>query len=189
MSELSSVTPAERHRILADRFLSIADGVRDWDAPTPVKEWTNRDVVEHLAWLPVMLEGMGVTLDVPAKDDPVEQLRAQTGAVQELLDAPDGERVVDTHMMGQMPLSQVIDQFYNFDLFAHGWDLAKGSGQQIELDEEYAAGAHQGMSAMGPALHESGQFGSPQPVADDASAQDRLIALLGRDPAWAPVGS
>jgi len=39
---------------------------------------------------------------------------------------------------------------------------------------------------MGPALHESGQFGTPQPVADDASPQDRLIALIGRDPGWVP---
>lgn len=184
MSELTDATVAERHRLLADQFLSVAEGVQDWDAQTPVKEWTNRDVVEHLGWLPEMLAGMGVTLDVPRRDDPVEQLRAQTAVVQDLLDGPDADRVVETGMMGQLPLAQVIDQFYNFDLFAHAWDLAKGSGQQIELDEEYAAGAHRGMSAMGPALQESGQFGPPQPVADDASAQDRLIALIGRDPGW-----
>lgn len=184
MSELTEATTAERHRMLSDRFLTLAEGVQDWDAPTPVKEWTNRDVVAHMAWLPEMLAGMGVTLDVEKHDDPVEQLRAQTAAVQELLDSPDADRLIDTNMMGEMPLSRVIEQFYNFDLFAHGWDLAKGSGQEIELDEEYAAGAHQGMSAMGPALHESGQFGTPQPVAEDASAQDKLLALIGRDPSW-----
>ena len=183
MSDLTDATPAERHRILADRFLAVADGVQDWDAPTPVKEWTTRDVVEHLAWLPGMLEGMGYTLDVPQKDDPVEQLRAQTDAVDEAL-AADGDKVLQTNMMGEMPLARVIDQFYNFDLFAHAWDLAKGSGQDLEMDEDYAAGAHEGMSAMGPMLHESGQFGTPQPVADDAPAQDRLIALIGRDPDW-----
>lgn len=184
MSTLTDATTAERHRILSERFLQIADGVQDWDAPTPVKEWKTRDVVEHMGWLPEMLGGMGVTLDVEPADDPVQRLRSQTTAVQRLLDSDDADRVVDTGMMGPMPLTQVIDQFYNFDLFAHGWDLAKGSGQQIEVDEDYAAGAHQGMSAMGPALHESGQFGQPQPVADDASSQDKLMALLGRDPAW-----
>ena len=184
MSTLTEATTADRHRMLSDRFLQIADGVQDWDAPTPVKEWKTRDVVEHMGWLPEMLSGMGVTLDVPSADDPVQQLRNQTTAVQELLDGPEADRMIDTQMMGTMPLSQVIDQFYNFDLFAHGWDLAKGSGQEIELDEEYAAGAHQGMSAMGPALHESGQFGQPQPVAEDAPAQDKLLALIGRDPAW-----
>ncbi|MFX0537551.1 maleylpyruvate isomerase family mycothiol-dependent enzyme [Ornithinimicrobium sp. Y1847] len=184
MSELTDLTPAERHRTLASRFLEIADGVDDWDAPTPVKEWTNRDVVAHLTWLPGMLAGMGVELDVPQHDDPVEQLRAQTEVVQERLDGPDGEQMVETGMMGQLSFSQVIDRFYNFDLFAHAWDLAKGSGQEIEVDEDYSAGAHAGMSAMGPALHASGQFGSPQPVADDAPASDRLLALIGRDRDW-----
>lgn len=186
MSELTEAATAERHRMLSERFLQIADGVQDWDAQTPVAEWANRDVVEHLTWLPGMLAGMGVQLDVEPADDPVQALRNQTTAVQTMLDGPDSDRMIDTGMMGQMPLSQVIEQFYNFDLFAHAWDLAKGSGQEIELDEEYAAGAHQGMSAMGPALQESGQFGTPQPVADDASAQDRLLALIGRDPAWTP---
>jgi hypothetical protein len=32
----------------------------------------------------------------------------------------------------------------------------------------------------------SGQFGTPQPVAGDAPIQERLIALLGRDPHWSP---
>jgi hypothetical protein len=39
---------------------------------------------------------------------------------------------------------------------------------------------------MGPALEASGQFGPPQPVGDDAPIQQRLIALLGRDPQWSP---
>ncbi|HHU09846.1 MAG TPA: TIGR03086 family protein [Intrasporangiaceae bacterium] len=189
MSQLTEATAAERHRILADQFLTLADGVADWEAPTPVKEWRAADIVEHMAWLPGMLQSMGATLDVPPTDSPLDHLRAQTAAVQHLLDGPDGDREIDTNMMGVMPLRQVIDQFYNFDLYAHAWDLAKASGQRIELDADYATAAHAGLSAMGPALHESGQFGSPQPVADDASPQDRLIAYIGRDPSWAPAAS
>lgn len=186
MSELTDASVADRHRVLADRFLALAEGVPDWDAPTPVKEWKAADVVDHLGWLPGMLQGMGVTLDVPAADSPVDRLRAQTAAVQELLDSPDADREIDTNMMGVLPLSRVVDQFYNFDLFAHAWDLAKASGQELELDEDYATVAHQGMSALGSGLQESGQFGPPQPVADDAPAPDKLIALIGRDPAWTP---
>ena len=61
----------------------------------------------------------------------------------------EADRVIDTQVFGVMPLSVVIDQFYNFDLFAHAWDLAKASGQDASLDEDYAAGAYAGMSAMG----------------------------------------
>lgn len=184
MSELTDTTAAERHRMLADRFLSIAEGVSDWDAPTPVKEWQTRDVIEHLAWLPGMLDGMGIDLQVPQADSPLDQLRAQTARVQEVLDGPEGSQVVDTQMFGQLPLAQVIDMFYNADLFLHAWDLARGSGQDLSLDEDYARATYEGMYGMGPALHASGQFGTPQPVADDASTQDRLIAYIGRDPAW-----
>lgn len=186
MSELTDATPAERHRVLADRFLTIAENVRDWDAATPVKEWRAVDVVEHLGWLPGMLAGMGVTLEVPEGGSALERFRAQSAAVQAILDGPEAAREVQTRFKGRLPLAEVIDQFYTFDVFAHAWDLARASGQQLDLDEDYAAGAYAGMSAMGPALHESGQFGTPQPVAEDASTQDRLIALIGRDPQWQP---
>ena len=35
-------------------------------------------------------------------------------------------------------------------------------------------------------LRSSGQFGTRQPVADDASSEQRLAAFIGRDPYWAP---
>ena len=186
MSTLTDATPAERHAIV----LELADGVRDWSAPTPVKEWVAQDVVEHLGWLPGMLGGMGVQLDVPAlAQDPVARLRAQSAAVQALLESPEADRVLETSWFGSRPLSWVINNFYTFDVFAHGWDLARSSGQDAELDEDYAEQARAGMAAMGSSLQESGQFGTPQPVADDAPAGERLMALMGRDPNWAAPGA
>lgn len=184
MSALTDATPAQRHRILADRFAALIDGVQDWDAPSPVKEWTAAGVVDHMGWLPGLLATWDVQLVIPEAQGRAERFAAQTAAVQALLDGPEADRVIDTQVFGVLPLAVVIDQFYNFDLFAHAWDLAKASGQDASLDADFAAGAYQGMSAMGPVLHESGQFGTPQPVADDASPQDKLIALIGRDPAW-----
>jgi hypothetical protein len=35
-------------------------------------------------------------------------------------------------------------------------------------------------------LRDSGQFGPAVPVAEGASAQDKLMAFIGRDPAWTP---
>lgn len=186
MSELTDATPSQRHRVLAERFAALGANVHDWDAPSPVKEWRAVDVVEHLGWLPGMLSGMGVLLEVPQGGSVLERFRAQSEAVQSILDGPEATREVETRFMGVLPLAQVIDQFYTFDLFAHAWDLARASGQELELDEDYAAGAYAEMSAMGPALHESGQFGRPHPVAEDASSADRLIALIGRDPQWRP---
>lgn len=184
MSELTDTSPAERHRMLAARFFAVAEQVSDWSAPTPVKEWVAADIVEHLGWLPGMLGGMGVDVPPIEGDSPLDRLRAQTAVVQAMLEGPHSEQIVETGFMGAIPLSAVIERFYSFDLFGHTWDLARSSGQDADLDADYAAGAFAGMSAMGPALHESGQFGTPQPVADDATVQDKLIALIGRDPAW-----
>lgn len=186
MSNLTAASTAEAHRILAARFAALIDGVTDWDVPTPVKEWTAGDVVDHLAWLPGMLGSMGVTLDVPAEGDRAQRFAAQTTAVQDVLEAPDADRVVDTGVMGPMPLSQIISQFYNFDLFAHGWDLARATGQDDALDEEVAAGTLAAMRPNSEMLQASGQFGPPQPVADGAPMGEQLMAFLGRDPNWRP---
>lgn len=186
MSALTEYTTAERHRVLADRFAALIEGVSDWDAQSPVKEWKAGDIVDHLSWLPGLLGGMGVRLEVPDATGRAARFGAQTEAVHTLLTGPDGDRPIDTQMMGVMPLSQVIDLFYNFDVFAHSWDLAKASGQDIELDAEYAAGAYQSMSAQGPSLQATGHFGAPHPVADDASPQDKLLGLIGRNPDWTP---
>lgn len=185
MSRFTDATPAEQHRVASDRLISIAEQVTTWDAPTPVKEWRARDVPEHLTWLAGFLGGMGVGLEIPRVDDPAEQVRVQAAAVQALLEDPAAGEDVDSPM-GRMPLARVVNDFYTFDVIAHGWDLARSQGLDVAFDEDWATGALQGMSAMGPALHASGQFGSPQPVADDAPIQERLIALLGRDPHWRP---
>lgn len=184
MSELSDATAADRHRILAQQFLDLIDGTQDWDAQSPVKEWRAADIVEHLTWLPGLLGSLGVDVGVAPVDSPVERFKAQTVRVQEILDGPEAGREIEMPGMGRMSVTDAIDRLYNFDLYAHAWDLASATGQQHRLDEDYAADAHRGMSAMGPALQESGQFGTPVEVADDAPASERLLGLIGRDPHW-----
>ena len=55
---------ATQHRERAARFAAVIDGVTDWAAPTPVKEWTARDVVAHLtSWFPEFLAAGARSLD------------------------------------------------------------------------------------------------------------------------------
>jgi uncharacterized protein (TIGR03086 family) len=185
VSHFTHATPAERHRSAAARLLAIAEQATDWDAPTPVKEWRARDIPEHLRWICGMLAGMGVTLELAHPQDPVAQTGVLADGVQALLDGPAAGQVLDSPM-GPLPLADVIDRFYTFDVVAHGWDLARSQGREGAFDEDYAANAFAGMSAMGEALHASGHFGTPRPVADDATMQERLLALIGRDPHWRP---
>lgn len=68
----------------------------------------------------------------------------------------------------------------------HTWDLARATGQDDSLDEATLRPMHEGMRAMGEMLRASGQFGQEQPVADDATEQERFIAFIGRDPRCQP---
>jgi uncharacterized protein (TIGR03086 family) len=71
------------------------------------------------------------------------------------------------------------------ELVVHGWDIAVASGQayQPTVPEIDAA-----MSFVGSfeAPRDGSLFGPIVPVADTASALDRLIGLTGRDPSWQP---
>lgn len=180
-------TPAQWHAQEAARFAELINGVTDWDASTPVKEWQARDIVMHLlTWPAGMFGGYGVELPEPDLGDIAGSFERQSAAIQAILDDPArAEGVVDTHT-GPQQLGDVINNFYTADLFMHHWDLAKSSGQDATMAEPIVAGMYEGMSQIEPMLRESQQFGERQPVADDASVVDKFIAFIGRDPYWEP---
>ena len=85
-----------------------------------------------------------------------------------------------------MPLSAAINQFYTNDVWMHSWDLAQALGVEFDLGEERCAEALVGMQSFDEILRSSGQFGPQVPVPADASAQDRFVGFIGRDPSWRP---
>ncbi|WP_131104822.1 TIGR03086 family metal-binding protein [Ornithinimicrobium sufpigmenti] len=183
--------PAGRHRAVAADFSARVRGVRDWDAPSPVAEWTARDVVRHLLdWFPAFLAtGSAHRLDpVPDVDeDPVAAWERRTQAVQALLDDPEAVAGRFAHpRLPELPLGAAVDRFYTADVFLHTWDLSQASGQDPALDPAFCAELLSGMRPMEQVMRSSGQFGPAVPVPDDAPVQDRLVGFIGRDPSWVP---
>lgn len=181
-------TPAARHRVVAGELSRLVAGTRDWSAPAPVEGWTARDVVGHLVeWFPHFLSSGGVVLpDGPSvADDPVTAWQHHTDAVQALLEQRGEEPFTHPHA-GSHRLADAVDRFYSSDVFMHSWDLARASGQDARLDEDFAAGLLGGMTAMEDALRSSGHYGPAVPVAADAPVVDRLMGFIGRDPSWRP---
>ena len=180
---------AEEHRRVAGDFTETVEGTLApaWDNPAPVEGWTARDVVRHLVeWLPAFLEG-ATDIKLPAgpsvDDDPVGAWRAQTHAVQALLDDPaTADREYDLPHIGRMPLGQAIDMIYTADVFMHRWDLARATGQDETLDAEKCAVMLEGMLPMDDVLRQSGQYGPRVDVPDDADVQTKLLAFIGRTP-------
>lgn len=191
MTSLSAMSVVDRYRSAAGTFTDRVRGTRDWDSPTPVAEWRARDVVGHLStWLPALVSsGCSVVFDpVPsAEDDPVAAWAETDAQVRALLEDPATERVIFAHEhIGELPLPEMLDQYFTTDVVFHTWDLARATGQDDRLDEDFIAGALEGMSAQAEMIRASGQFGEQQPVPDDATTQERFLAFIGRDPRWAP---
>ncbi|MFI2705954.1 TIGR03086 family metal-binding protein, partial [Nocardioides sp. CER28] len=169
------------------RFAALTEAASadDWGRPTPVAAWTARDVVAHLVeWLPGFVSRAGVTLTpVPVADDPAAAWRRRAAEVQRVLDER-GDEVYRSPMFGEMPLGSAINQFYTTDIWMHSWDLARALDLDIDLGEERCAAVLAGMEQMEDVIRSSGQFGPRVAVPDDASAQDRLVGFIGRDPGW-----
>ncbi len=182
-------TPAEEHRRIAGVFTERVRGTppEAWDSPAPPAGWLARDVVRHLVeWFPAFLKaGAGITLPSgPSVDeDPVAAWQVHSDGVQALLDDPaTPSKVLSNPHIGDLPLDRAVDQFYTADVFLHTWDLARATGQDDSLDPDKCAEMLAGMEPMEEVLRASGHYGPRVPVPDDADAQTRLIAFIGRDP-------
>ncbi|MEV4895536.1 TIGR03086 family protein, partial [Nonomuraea sp. NPDC055795] len=77
----------------------------------------------------------------------------------------------------------------------HGWDLAKATGQDATIDAEDVRLSWESVSELPPELIEQFRtpgafgpgvevFGPEVKVGPDASPQDRLLGMIGRDPNW-----
>ena len=73
------------------------------------------------------------------------------------------------------------------DVFVHGWDLARATGQPY-APHEAAVLACLGFATSFEPPPEAGRgpFGPPVAVPDSAPALDRLAGATGRDPGWMP---
>jgi uncharacterized protein (TIGR03086 family) len=182
-------TAADEHRTIAGEFTARVHGVapRAWDHPAPCEGWVARDVVRHLVeWFPSFLKA-GADVDLPkgpsVDDDPVAAWTVHSAAVQALLDDPatPGKVLKNPHL-GEVPLDRAIAMFYTTDVFMHTWDLARATGQDERLDPDRCAVILEGMRPMDAALRSSGHYGPVVEVAEDADAQTRMLAFIGRKP-------
>ena len=93
--------------------------------------------------------------------------------------------------MGRTTVEQHIDGVASEDLVIHGWDLARATGQDDTIDPAEVERAWPIAQAMPEKMRIPGAygpgivvFGPEVKVPEDAPLQDRLLGLLGRDPAW-----
>ena len=181
------------HGRAVDTMRRVIDRVRpdQLGAATPCSEWDVRALLNHVVGgnrMAVALLAGEAPPDRNADhlgDDP-QGAFAETAAVAEAALRAEGalERTVRMHF-GEVPARMLVGLRFA-DLTVHAWDLAKAIGADDRLDEHLASAVLAAVEDQRDELTTSGLFAPPVEVPDDARAQDRLVGLLGRDPAWRP---
>jgi uncharacterized protein (TIGR03086 family) len=158
------------------------------DDDTPCARWKVSDLINHIVGGQYFFEAGA--LGVPQTDggsdfSAGDFLAAFDDGAQRCVAAFSTDGVMDKVLslpFGQMPGSAFVGLAAT-DTFAHGWDLARATGQSTDLAPDLAAqllvGARQ---AIQPALRseDGAVFGPERPAPAGAGNADQLAAFLGR---------
>ena len=175
----------------ADRVNAV--GADQWDWPTPCREWTVRDLTNHVAgedlWTTPLVQGstieeVGDRFDGDLLgDDPIlTALGAAAEATRSVA------RALPEH--GTVHLSygeETIDEYVHqlaADHLVHGWDLAVATGGDPRLDPALVVEVAAWFADREDLYRQAGMVGAAQGRGRDA--QGDLLAAFGRDP---PGGS
>jgi uncharacterized protein (TIGR03086 family) len=174
------------------RLALVGDG--DWGRPTPCSEWNVRALVNHViggcARYTRLLHGASAAevqaMRASAHDHVGEDAAASFRPLADEMMAAFGEpgalsRTVH-HPAGDRPGRALADMRAG-DFAVHAWDLARAIGADEALDPALVEWCLVMVSGMGEELSKGGYFQAPRgETSADATAQDRLLHLLGRAP-------
>jgi uncharacterized protein (TIGR03086 family) len=91
---------------------------------------------------------------------------------------------------GMFPAEQAIS-FQLVDTVAHGWDIARSIGADVEFDPDVLAAALAVAQKVPDGANREvpgAAFKHARPAPGDPSALDRIVTLLGRSPDWPGEG-
>lgn len=151
--------------------------------PTPCTEWDARALLNHIIGGLHFFAEAARTGKAPAVDDGVDLVGDDPlGAYEEgqqaaLVAWPDDPDRMTELPFGTLPAS-VARQIHALDAFVHGWDLAKATGQETDIDRDVAE-ALLDRSAI-PETMRGTIFANEQPCDAERPPADRLAAYLGR---------
>lgn len=157
-----------------------------WPAPTPCTDWTVRQLVDHLIGMNRVFTALLADEPAPRRaaaghveSDPVGTYR-ETAATLLLAFASPG--VIEREYRGPLGSATGADrlQIRQYDLLAHGWDLAQATGQPADLPDDLAELSLAFARAQLTEEYRPGRFAPAQAVDEHTPAIGRLAAFLGR---------
>jgi uncharacterized protein (TIGR03086 family) len=183
------------YTLAADRFVAAVAAVPagGWSAATPCADWDVRALTNHVVgedrWVPPLVGGrtiadVGDTLDGDLLGPEPAEAASSAGKAAVAALAEPGALGRTVHLsFGDFSAEEYGWQVL-VDHVVHTWDLLAGSGQARALDNDLVDATAGWWADWAEAYRGAGAVGPPVDVPADASAQDRLIASFGRDPAW-----
>ncbi|HEX4090443.1 MAG TPA: TIGR03086 family metal-binding protein [Trebonia sp.] len=198
----TDIVALDAQAVLASVDLVARVTAADLARPTPCADWTLHGLLRHMIaqhhGFAAASAGDGDLANWmlrPLGDDPVAAYQA---AAERVLDAfaADGplerEFPLPELKLGLLfPARQAIS-FHFVDYVVHSWDVAATLGLPLELDQPVLDAALRVARAVPGGdfrLEPGAAFGPAVGGYDEpaASGLDRIIALLGRSPAWRPT--
>lgn len=174
----------------AQHFSTAVDAVAPdrWDDPSPCAEWTVADVVHHVIDTQRdFLDRQHLDLGPrPGHDDPAAAWVTHRDALLSLIDEDVAATRCDGYF-GPTTIGGTLAEFYGWDLMIHASDLLRAVGRPWQVGEQEVAELAEQARGWGRTLYVEGVCGPAVPVTETASAADRLLARLGRDPGWTPT--
>jgi uncharacterized protein (TIGR03086 family) len=175
----------------ADVLMNVTD--EQLNGPTPCEKLSLRDLVAHvgvlaLAFAAAARKEFGPLTDTPPVEGAPLDENWRDAYPARLADLARAWREpaawagmtraggvdLPAEVGGVVALTEVV---------IHGWDLAAATGQDYDVDPATMGAVLPHVAATAAQGPVEGLFGPAVPVADDAPALDRVIALSGRDPA------
>ena len=154
----------------------------DRPKPTPCTEFSCHELVEHLFGSLVRLGAMaGAHVQNPGQGSLENRVSVMAAQAIDAWRSVDLDGMVPGPGDSHMPASYAAN-ILPLELVLHGWDLAQGSGQKIQISDELVDYLRGLAEIVVPAARPGGSFADEVPSVEGTSAVDRLAAFAGRTP-------
>lgn len=164
-------------------------GPDQWEASTPCAQWNVRELVQHTVGVMANFAGgaagtgiVGDPADFDLGDDPGAACAA---AARDCVNNWRQRGELESNIaLGDNDFPGAIGLNINMlDAYVHGWDVAKATGQDAQLDDALCAGMLAfAQQAIPAAPREGDNFWAVVDTPAEASVADQLLGYLGRQP-------
>src|SRR5215472_15276730 len=198
MNNIDTVDLGPAAQRLADLVARVTDD--ELGNPTPCPAYTVGDLVEHvgglaLAFTAAANKERSKYNEQPAPgsaerlgDDWRTRIPRDLASLAQAWRNPEAWTGMTRIAGGDSP-SSVVGLVAADELVVHGWDVARAIGQPYDPEPAVLDAARSFLAMFASPDAPAGPevaFGPSRPMPEDTPPLDRVVALAGRDPGWAP---